>query len=97
VYSGTGGWNNQCPVVGCPLTCPIGQYTFGCGTLQSATSCAVCTNAVPNLSYYVAGSGYTPDSCSLSSCAVSSCTNGNYLSGCGNVSSGSCQQCTNLV
>ena len=97
-YTGTGSWTGTCPVSGCPLSCPTGQYTAGCGTIPSATFCAVCTNSVPNVNYYVAGtSGYNATSCPTSACPIYGCDNGNYLLGCGNLSSGVCTSCTNVV
>jgi len=93
-YTGKGSWTGTCPVLGCPLNCPTGQWTSGCGSISSATSCSVCTNSVPNVNYYVAGtSGYNSTSCPTTTCPV--CANGNYLMGCGNISSGVCTQCTN--
>lgn len=97
VYTGTGSWNNLCPVMGCPLTCSTGYYTGGCGSVPQVTFCGTCTNSAPNVNYYIAGSGYTPGSCNTAACPISSCANGNYLYGCGNLSAGGCISCTNVV
>jgi hypothetical protein len=98
VYVSTGSWSNTCLVDGCVKICPSGQYVVGCGLdgiVSSALTCGSCTNAVPNVNYYVRQGGYTPTSCPVSACMV--CDNGNYLLGCGGTASGTCTKCTNTV
>ena len=98
VYSTKGGWSNICQVVGCVKTCPIGQYIFGCGSpgmTLSGLTCGNCINSVPNVNFYVSQGAYLSNSCATTGCVP--CSNGNYLVGCGNLSSGVCTACTNVA
>lgn len=98
VYSTKGGWSNSCQVAGCVKTCPIGQYIVGCGTagmVSSGLTCGNCVNSVANVNFYVDQGAYLSNSCPTTACVP--CTNGNYLVGCGNLSSGVCTVCTNTV
>ena len=97
IYSGKGGWNNNCPVVGCTLPgCAADEYAAGCGVAGSTgLTCAKCTGATVDVSFYFATGGYTPDSCTIQLCAP--CSAGQYKLGCGGTNPGACVGCTNTA
>ena len=103
VYVTSGNWTNSCQVAGCVKTCPTGQYISNCGTdgVTTATlTCGICNNNVANVNFYFTQGSYTPGSCTVTPCRT--CDSGNYLIGCGSVSSnglasGNCTTCTNTV
>jgi hypothetical protein len=95
IYSGKGGWNNNCPVAGCTLPgCAADEYAAGCGVAGSTTlTCAKCIGAVANVSFYFQTGAYTNTSCTINSCTP--CSAGYYKLGCGGTSAGQCYGCTN--
>jgi hypothetical protein len=98
VYATRGGWSNNCQVQSCVKTCAKGEYIFGCGAAGASNttiSCRSCTNSVTNVDFYSGQGSYLPGSCPTSPCAA--CPNGNYRSGCGGLSEGTCEGCTNLA
>ena len=98
VYSSKGGWANTCQVANCVKQCKTGEYISGCG-LAGATNgslvCQACTNAPLNQKFYTGWGAYMPNSCPTSDCAA--CPNGNFRSGCGGLSEGVCEGCTNTA
>ena len=97
IYATKGGWSNNCQVANCVKTCSKGEYILGCGLSganSSTITCAPCTNSMVNVDFYLDQGSYLPTSCPTSPCAT--CPNGNYRSGCGRLSEGTCEGCTNL-
>ena len=97
IYSGKGGWNNNCPVVGCTLPgCAADEYAAGCGVAGSTgLTCAKCTGATVDVSFYFATGAYTPTSCTIQTCVP--CSAGTYKLGCNGTNPGTCVGCTNTV
>ena len=98
VYATNGGWANLCQVKNCEKDCLDGYYITGCG-LAGATDltvgCGICNNAGVNDKFWTGQGAYLSNSCPTNVCAA--CPNGNFRSGCGGLSEGTCTNCNNLT
>jgi hypothetical protein len=98
VYATKGGWANLCQVKNCEKVCPTGQYITGCGLFGATdltVGCGACNNAGVNDKFWVGQGAYLMDSCLTNICAT--CPSGNFRSGCGGLSAGTCSNCNNLT
>jgi hypothetical protein len=97
VYETNGGWSNVCQVKNCVKDCLNGYYITGCG-LAGATDltvgCGICNNAGVNDKFWTGQGAYLANSCPTNACAT--CPNGNFRSGCGGLSAGTCTNCNNV-